>query len=246
VACLLAAFGSTAAGAYLLPSGAILRRLGNARDESPAASLRVDGSGAFFGEAAAQASSALRASLDRPEFQADATLWLKAPARCRLEVFTPDGARTAVAQNAGKRRVEGGATAAMQTALEHLCALLATRSGAEGGSRAAVERHLAALKVSPRAVSLGRMGREVAYVLGDPAPGQPQFWVYKDSFLPARLTFTDAQNVAWDLRLSDYGSPVTGTAAPRVFELHRAGALALRFTSLRADVRPTAAPDRLF
>jgi len=241
---------SAVAGAYLLPSGAIVRRMGDARDEQGAITLRVEGTVALFGEAAHGVASSLKLHNERPEVQVDAVFSLKSPGRCRIELSAPTGLRIAAVQNGGRRRVEGEVPQSpqvlqvLQVLTEELCSLLATRGG-EGGSRGVVERHLGALRIQPRLVALGRVSREVTYILGDPAAGQPQLWIYKDTFFPARLTFSDAQGTSWDLRLSDFGSSVTGSWAPRVVELHRAGALVLRFTALKAD-SPVALADRLF
>jgi hypothetical protein len=232
------------AGAYLLPSGAIVRRLGEARDEHGATSLRVEGSVSLFGELASGAQAALKLSGERAELQLDGIFSLKAPGRCRLELTAPGGNRLAAVQSGGRRRGEGEVPGGLLVAVEQLCSLLATRGG-EGGSRAAFERHLSALRVQPRSVVLGRVSKEVTYILGDPSPGQPQLWIYKDTFFPARLTFGDSQGTSWDVRLSDYGSSVTGSWAPRVVELHKAGTLVLRFTALKAD-SPVALADRLF
>lgn len=232
------------AAAYLLPSGAIVRRLGEARDEQGAVSLRVEGTATLFGELTQAAAGPLKLVADRPELQVDASLSLKAPGKCRLELASPSGGRIAAIQSGGRKRVEGETPQSLSVAVEQLCSLLATRGG-DGGSRGMVERHLNALHVQPRSVALGRVSREVTYILGDPAPGQPQLWIYKDTFFPARLTFNDAQGTAWDLRLSDFSSSVTGTWAPRVIELHKSGALVLRFTALKAE-SPVALADRLF
>ncbi|MHB8879631.1 MAG: hypothetical protein ACYC8T_38570, partial [Myxococcaceae bacterium] len=69
--------------------------------------------------------------------------------------------------------------------------------------------------------------------------------VYKDSFLPARLRFTEADGVSWDVRFVDYASPATGEWFPRVVEVDRGGAPWLKFTGLTADAKAKL-EDRLF
>jgi hypothetical protein len=138
----------------------------------------------------------------------------------------------------GKRRTEGPELAAAAVAVEQLCATLALRSAAEGDSRAALERHLSAIKVDTRQVSLARFEGSVAYLLGDRAETAPQFWIYKERYLPARVRVPDPGG-AWDVRFIDYSSQSLGEWLPRVVEVYRAGELQLRLTVLAADGRAT-------
>lgn len=236
---------SLTASAYVLPQGAILRRMVEARSELQLVGLRVEGAATFSGEARAAAASALGLPADRPELTVDATLSLKLPGRCRLEVGTRDGKRVAMVSNAGRRRAVGPELAALGAALEQVCPLLASRSGSDAEGKAALERHLRALGVEERRSSLGRFGGEVAYVLGNPADGRPQLWVYKDTFRPARVRSTDRAGVAWDVRFVDFQSPTTGEWMPRTIEVWRGNERVLRFAALRADNRATLA-DSLF
>jgi hypothetical protein len=238
---LLVLGASLVASAYILPAGAILRHVADVRDELQLSLLRVDGSLILAGDAYNQASSALKAT-SANEVQADATLWLKVPGRCRLDVSTLDGGKLASVQNGAKKRFEGVEVTAISVALEHACAVLAARSG--GDSRAALERYLASLKITERTTSLARFGGQVAYVIGNPAEGSPQFWIYKDRFLPARARIPDPSG-EWDVRFLDYSSPATGDAFPRVLELRRGPQLLLRFTALKGD-RHARVDDRLF
>jgi hypothetical protein len=236
---------SLSAGAYVLPQGAILRRLVEARSEMRLVTLKVDGAAIFSGPALAPAASALGLPSDRPELPVDGTLSLKLPGRCRLDVSTPEGKRAGMVVNGGRRKAVGPELAALAAALEQVCPLLASRSGSDTEARAALERHLRALGVEPGRSSLARFGGEVAYVLGNAAEGKPQFWVYKDTFRPARMRYTDKAGTAWDVRFLDYTSPTTGEWIPRTLEVWRGSERALRFTALTGDTR-TALPDTLF
>ena len=236
---------SLSAGAYVLPQGAILRRLVEARSEMSLVTLRVEGSALFSGPAQAQAASVLSLPSDRPELPVDGTLSLKLPGRCRLEVHTPEGRTAGAVMNAGRRKGVGTEIAALSTAIDQICPLLAARSGSETEARAALERHLRALGVEPGRSSLARFGGEVAYVLGNPAEGKPQFWVYKDTFRPARMRYTDKAGTAWDVRFIDYTSPTTGEWVPRTIEVWRGAERVLRFTALKGDSRAPIA-DTLF
>ena len=228
---------SLSASAYVLPQGAILRRMVEARSELQLVGLRVEGAAVFSGASRDAAASALGLPGDRPELSADGTLSLKLPGRCRLDVGTPDGKRAGMVMNAGRRKAVGPELAALGAALEQVCPLLAARSGSDAEAKAALERHLRALGVEERRSSLARIGGDVAYVLGNPADGKSQLWVYKDTFRPARVRSTDKAGTAWDVRFIDFGSPTTGEWMPRTIEVWRGTERVLRFTALKGDSR---------
>ncbi|MFZ5470253.1 MAG: hypothetical protein ACOZIN_12530 [Myxococcota bacterium] len=234
---LLVVLASAGAWAYILPAFSILRRMVERRADLQLSTLKVGGSLAFFGEAAKEAGAALGVATDRSEVSVDGAVYLKVPGRCRFEAASVEaGKKSAAAQAASKRRSEGAEIRALAVAVEQLCPLLALRSTNEADARAAIERHLGALKADTKKTSLARFGGRVAYVLGGrDDPGQ--LWVYKDSFLPARIRLTDETGVAWDVRLLDYSSPATGEWFPRVIEIFKNGAPALRFTGLDGNVK---------
>jgi len=242
VACLT----STAALAFVMPSFSILRHMTNARDDLALYAVRVDGLASFHGSAVKEAGAALGIPSDRPEILTDASFAMKLPGRCRLELNPLEGNRAASVESNGKRRAEGQPLAVVQSALTAVCSLLAVRSSSEGEARASVERFLEQQKVDRASKTwLARFGGDVAYVIGSRDDTKPQLWVFKDSFLPARLRWSDEQGVAWDVRFYDYTSPATGEWFPRLLEVHRAGELVLRFTSLKADTK-SPLPDKLF
>jgi hypothetical protein len=230
--------------AYILPATSILRRMIEQRDAMEVSSIRVDGTLTFFGAARRDAARAFRLASAGSEASSEAAMMLKTPGRCRLEVWTPDGSRVAAIVSHRRPRFEGTEIAALSAVVEQVCAILGGRSGSETEGRAALERHLDRLKVESRRPYLARVGGQIAYVMGGPSDAQPSFWVYKDSFLPARLHWIDADQAAWDLRLADYSSPLTGELFPRVVELSRNGELALRFNALK--VNQAVLPDKLF
>lgn len=231
--------------AYVLPSSGILRRMTEARDDLHLFTLKVDGAITFAGQTTREAGAAFGLPADRPEIQTDASVLLKLPGRCRVEVNPVEGSHGAAVMSGGKLRVEGREVPALDVAIQQLCAILGNRSSSEGEAKAALVHHLQALKVDLGATSLARFGGQVTYVIGSPKPGKSQFWVYKDEFLPARLLFTDAQGQPWDLRMSDYTSPATGDWFPRVVELYRGEELQVKFTALKADNKSGIA-DKLF
>jgi len=234
----LATVFATAALAYVMPSGSILRRLANARDELSLGSLRVDGSATFYGAGARDAAAALGLATDRAEVQVDAVVMLRAPGRCRFELNPLDGSRAASVVSGDKARREGRELSLVEVALARTCAVLATRSDREGDAREVLQTYLREHRVDLSTTSLSRLNGQVAFVMGSPEQGKPQFWAYKDSFMPARIRFPEG-GVAWDVRFLDYGSPATGEAFPRTVEVWREGALVMRFTALKSDAKAT-------
>jgi outer membrane lipoprotein-sorting protein len=224
---------AVAAAAYVLPGSAIVRRMVEGRDELHLGSARVDGTLSLSGGAMAELGTEL------PEYRTDATFSLRVPGRCRLDATAPGGKPLSVVDASGRRRTEGAAVAALTTAVEEVCALLALRASSD------LEAHLRTLRVDTRETSLGRLGGQVAYVLGGQKPADGQLWVFKESFFPARIRWTDEHGQTWDVRFVDFGSPATGAWFPRVVEVSRGGELQARFTALKGDSHATF-PDRFF
>ena len=235
--CLLGLAGTAAA--YVLPGGAILRRLVEAREELHLSGAKVEGTLSFFGGAMVE----LRSEL--PEYRTDAVFLLRVPGRCRLDASTPDGKPLSAVESQGKRHTDGPAVAALSYAVQEVCALLALRSSSESDARSALEQHLRSLRVETHESSLGRLSGQVAYVLGGVKPSDGQLWVFKDSFLPARVRFTDERGTAWEVRFVDFASPASGTWFPRQVEVSRGGELQLRFTTVRGDSHAVV-PEKLF
>ncbi|MGO9831972.1 MAG: hypothetical protein ACLPJH_17705 [Myxococcaceae bacterium] len=235
--CLLGVAG--AAAAYVLPGSAILRRLVEAREELHLVGAKVEGTLALSGGAMGELSTEL------PDYRTDAAFLMRVPGRCRLDATTPEGKPLAVVEAFGRRRVEGPPVAALGVALQEVCALLALRSASEGDARGGLEQHLRSLNVDTQKTALGRFGGQVVYVLGGDNAGDGQLWVFKESFLPARVRYTDDKGVVWDVRFSDYASPSTGGWFPRLLEVSRGNELELRFTTVRGDSRANV-PERLF
>jgi hypothetical protein len=242
---LIGVLTALSAGAYVLPGGAIMRRMMAAREDLPFSTLRADGSLRFFGSAVKEAGAALGLPTDRPEVEADGTVYLKVPGRCRFEAKVPEGNTVASVSSGGRKRVEGTEIPALSEAVQQVCAVLALRPESAVEGREVLEAHLRSLGMEPRTTSLARFGGEVVYVLGQQGEGKPQFWVYKEGFLPARLRYKDAKGTAWDVRLLDYTSPATGQMLPRTIEVWRGEERVMRFTSLSGDTRAKLA-DTLF
>ncbi|RKG80972.1 hypothetical protein [Corallococcus terminator] len=237
---------SLTAGAYVLPGGSILRRMANAREEKRLSAFRVEGSVIFSSTAVPEAGAALNVPTERPDLQGDGVLSVKIPGRCRFDVSSPESSnKAATVQVSGRKRVEGKELPAVSVLVAQVCAILAQDAGSVQDTKLALEAYLQGLGVDTKRTSLARFGGDVAYVLGDPAEGKPQFWVYKDAFRAARVRYTDTAGIAWDVRFVDYTAPATGDWMPRTVEVWRAGQRVVRFTALKADNR-SAVSDKLF
>ncbi|MCC6332607.1 MAG: hypothetical protein IT380_01310 [Myxococcales bacterium] len=221
--------------AYVMPAYSILRRLANRRDDLTITALKVDGLAAVAPAIARDTAGLLGIEWTSGELSLTATTSVRFPGRCRVELSSPESTKVISSVWAqGKKRSEGGEVPALAQAVEALCATLALHSGTDGESRAQLERSLSSLKVETKHVSFGRFNGNVAFVLGDAAEAKPQFWVYKERFLPARLRTADG----WDVRFIDYSSQATGDWWPRVVEVYQGAELQLRLTVLSADSKP--------
>lgn len=224
--------------AYIMPSYGVLKRYAGQRDDLPSTSLKAEGVTAVSPALAKDVSSLLGITWNSGELMLNASLSVKIPGRCRLELSSPESTKTlAVASSGGKVRAEGGELAALAVAVQQACALLAVRSGEEGATREALGKHLASLKVDQKNVMLARFAGTVSYLIGQKAEGQSSLWVSKDRFLPSRLKFTDDAGVAWDVRFLDYTSQATGDIWPRVIEVYKGSEAQLRVMVLNANTK---------
>lgn len=228
--------------AYVMPTYSILRRYAGTRDDLTLTSLKVDGTAAVAPVVAKDLAQALGSTWASGDLPLTAALSIKYPGRCRLDLSSYESNKTlTVASSNGKRRAEGPELVAAQVALDELCAFFAVKSGGDGETRAAIERHLQALKVDPKQVSHVRFMGQLGFAIGAKAEGSPQYWVYRDRvppdrFLPARVRFTDERGT-WDVRFIDFTSASVTDWVPRVVEVYKGQELHLRLTALSADTR---------
>jgi hypothetical protein len=222
--------------AYVMPAWGVLKRLANRRDDVSVSSMTAEGVAVVSPALAREAASKLGTTWNSGELNLTATLAVRWPGRCRLELSAPDSTKRLVATTAGGRaRSEGAELAAALVAIEQACAVLAVKSTGEGATREQLQKHLAGLGVDTKAVSLARFAGTVAYAVGNRADGQAQFWVYKERYQPARLLFTDQAGAAWDVRFTDYASQATADWWPRVVEVYKGAEPQLRLMVLTAD-----------
>ncbi len=228
--------------AYVMPTPGVLKRFAANRDDSGVTQLAATGVAAVSPVLAKDVAALLGIDWNSGELNLNASLAVRFPGRCRLELSSADSTKTlAVAVSANKARSEGGEVPALAMALQEACALLAVKSSGEGATREQLTRHLTDLKVDVKQVSLTRLdgavtATSVSYLIGDKAEGQPQLWVSKEQFLPVRLRFGEG-GTQWDVRFSDYTSQATGQVWPRVLEIRRGAEPQLRVLLLSADTK---------
>lgn len=228
---------------YVMPTYSILRRFANTRDDLTLTALKVDGTAAVTPAVARDVASALKSTWVSGDLPLTSTLSIKYPGRCRLDLASfESNASLSVISAGGKRRAEGPEFVAAQVAVDELCAFFSIKSGGDGETRAAIERHLSSFKIDTKVVSHARFQGQLAFAIGAKAEGSPQYWVYRDRvppdrFLPARIRFTDERGT-WDVRFVDYTSASVADWLPRVVEVYKGQELQLRLTALSSDTRP--------
>lgn len=224
--------------AYIMPSYGVLKRFASQRDDLTVSNLKAEGVAAVAPALAKDVSALMGVTWNSGELMLNASLSVRFPGRCRLELSSPESTKTlAATSSGGKAKSEGGEVAALLVGLEQACSLLSLKSAEEGATRDAVAKHLAAIKVDLRQVMLARFNGSVSYLLGQKVEGQSQLWIYKDRFLPSRLKFTDEAGTAWDVRFSDYTSQATGEIWPRVLEVYKGNEAQLRVMVLNANAK---------
>ena len=113
-----------------------------------------------------------------------------------------------------------------------------------------LEMLLAAQQVDLTQVHLGRLGKQIAYIIGGP-PREveaPQFWCDKDNFWPIRLigrrSFSGEDDLV-DIRFLSYQEAAGSIWLPTVIEIYRQNQLVFRMTVQSTSVNQKL-PDSLF
>lgn len=224
-----------AALAYVLPGSSVLRHMIAARAEQQVGQLTVKGTLTLEDRVREQLARPLGLLSEGNVARVDGVFSLQTPRRCRLDVGASDPGdprRFTAVSALGKPAVSGPESLPVVVAVEHVCAL----AGMGGKNvRGDIDGLLRRLQIDTSRTSLARFGGRVAIVLGDPAEGQPSFWVDKDGFQPLRLRWTSSDGSKWDVALTDWVSAASNGAFPRVFELSLNGQRQLRFDSLEVS-----------
>lgn len=225
--------------AFVMPTSGVLKRYASNRDGLSTSAMKAEGVAVISPVLAKDLAPLLGINWNSGDLNVNATLLVRLPGRCRLELSTPESTKTiAVSSANGTKHTEGGEVPALSAALTQACAVLAVRSGDESSTRENLVRILQGLKIDTRSVALARLDdsvRNVSYLIGNRAEGQPQFWVSKENFLPSRLKYADDKGT-WDLRFTDFESQATDDVWPRVLEILKGSEPQLRVMILKADL----------
>jgi hypothetical protein len=249
----LAALAALPALAYLLPSSAVLRHLGQRRAALNLETLEVLGTVQAEGATAERLGAALAAVGPAAGRSAPARFLMKVPGRCRLEVgvgLVPDAELASVSVRDGKVTGHGGLDAdpSAVALIRALCTALATAApGDESGNPGAYAAALGKRGVALADECLGRFDGRLAYVIGGrPQDAKPLFFVDKDGFQPLRLLATEG-GAMQDVRLLGWGSPTGGDWFPRAVEVLavQADQLRLRFTAEKTTANVKIADARI-
>jgi hypothetical protein len=234
--------------AYLLPTTAILKRLGERRAALSLETLEVPGTLQAEGPVAERLAGAGLSRGVGGQVSASARFLMKVPGRCRLELALPDvpeAERPFVAVRDGRVSGRGGleAVPAAVALVKDVCALIGVPvAGDASETYGAV---LARRGISLADVTLGRFDGRIAYVIGGRAKeAKPLAFVDKDGFQPLRLVAAEGSALV-DVRLLGWGSPTGGEWFPRAIEVMEGESLRLRFTTEKATANPKIA-DALF
>ena len=224
--------------AYIMPPYGVLKRYASQRDDLTVSNLKAEGVAAVSPAVAKDVAALMGITWNSGELMLNASLSVRFPGRCRLELTSTESTRVLVAASSGgKVRTEGGEVEALGVALQQACSLLSIKSNEDGATREAVGKYLASIKVDQKQVMLARFNGSVSYLIGQKLEGQAQLWIYKDRFLPSRVKFTDDRGTAWDVRFSDYTSQATGEIWPRVLEVYKGAEPQLRVMVLNANTK---------
>lgn len=197
------------AAAYILPADAILGSVARRREGLAFKSIVVSG--------------VTRRGVSGPE--QDVWEAIVPGGIHRREVRTAE--RTDVTLTAGSRRWtwrEGDKAAASRITPDPIVVFLAQTSAENRDGRALLE----AYGIDTDVVSLSRLDRTVAYVIGAKPwePAKPQLWIDKSYRVPLRLIVVDPKTGdTTDTRYIGYGAAQTGEWWPRKIEVYKNGQL---------------------
>jgi hypothetical protein len=243
LAAAVAAAAALPALAYLLPTSAVLRHLGQKRAGLGLETLEVLGSVQAEGTTAEKLAAALTAAGPAAARSAPARFLMKVPGRCRLEVgvgLVPEPDVAFVSVRDGRVAGHGGLDGdpSVVALVRALCTALATAApGDESGNAAGLANALGRRGVALSEETLGRFDGRLAYVIGGRThEAKPLFYVDKDAFQPLRLVAAEG-GAMQDVRLLGWGSPTGGDWFPRAVEVFavQADQLRIRFTTEKAN-----------
>jgi hypothetical protein len=226
----LSVAGIPSARAYVIDARSVFRRFGEREALDRVTSGALTGRALLAGPGGAK---------DR---EVPVRLELTFPGACKGDLELPEGHATA-ALAGGKLATEGIAVPALAAFAALGCPLLALRNVAASDAEVALVRFASALGIDLSTVSLSRLEKKTAFVVGAKPreAGKPQIWFDKVTSRPLRVMARQGGQL-WDIRFEDPASLATNRRAPRVAEVYRGGELQLSMHLMSAAVEaPTQA-----
>lgn len=231
--------------AYVLPTSAVLRKMGERRAALAVEALEVKGTLQADGPSA-EGIAKLAGLPAGGRVTVPARLLVKVPRRCRLELAPadlPEAQRPFVALRDTRLTGALAEVPAAVALVKAACALLAVP--AAGNAAGPYGAALAARGVAVTETSLGRFDGRLAYVIGGRAQeAKPLVFVDKETFQPMRLVSREG-GALLDVRLLGWGSPTGGDWFPRAIEVHEGEAPRLVLTTEHTAANPKL-PDTAF
>jgi len=206
--CAVALLAPTLADAYLLNSRAVFRRFAERQ------ALDHAKPGTLVGRALVQEPVPNGREKDVP-VKVDVAF----PAACTARLELPDGvSQVSVAK--GKLSSEGAEFPALQAYAALGCPLATLKNMPASDAEVTLVRVAGTLGVDQATVTLSRLGRRAAWVVGaKPQELQkPQLWFDKETSRPIRV-IAKWGGQTWDIRFDDPAAIATGGRHPRVVEV---------------------------
>lgn len=232
--------------AYVLPTAAVLRKMGERRASLSLETLEVTGTVQADGPAAERLAQLAGLPATGGRVTVPARLLVKVPRRCRLELApadVPEAQRPFVALRDARLSGRLAEVPAAVALVRAACALLAVPTA--GDAAVPYGAALQARGVAVAETSLGRFDGRLAYVIGGRArDARPLAFVDKETFQPMRLVSREGGTLL-DVRLVGWGSPTGGDWFPRAIEVFEGESPRLRLTTETAAANPKLA-DTLF
>ena len=213
----------TTAWAYLLPAEAIIQRIANRRARLGFTTLVAEGKKQAAGSAPVKVRWLIRAN-----------------EAYRIE--TDDGrGKTTLTTVRGRRFEMNGTGLRPQRAPHDMVAAFLVSTDRDSQTNRGLG-FLLTHRIEPEVVSLARLSRRIAYVIGAKPweTERPQLWVDKELDVPLRLIIRDRRtgNLR-DIRLLEYNSAVAGGFFPRRIEHYENGELIETTTFRRVELNVT-------
>lgn len=218
----LVLYGAGGVHAYIIGAKSVFRRFAERQ------ALDRASSGALIGRAGVVGAGG-------PEREAPVRIETTLPSRCELTLELPDGTTTG-GFSGGRVTTSGPELPAVTAYLALGCPIATLKNVPAGDAETAVTRYATALGVDLATVSLSRLGRRPAYVVGarPQERDKAQLWFDKETSRPLRV-IAKYQGELWDVRFEDPASPATGRRHPRIVQVYKGGQRQLGLRLMAAD-----------